>query len=510
MSIKDYYKDCLGDKAKLRKFFAEMPKGADLHNHLTGAAYAETLFAIAYREHLFVNMETGKLVKKIDPYDPDAEKYIQLTDETFAPDEHGYKKHDFHFTRTALLDLWSVRDFQPYKYPLGADEYFFSLFGNFIAAAGKDYLPEIVHNLKVRAKEENLQYIETMGMNPTVPPNAFLDSLDPQKYEEYSSAFKMSCQEYHMEPGVEINDDINKILAAITGIIIFYEDSYNKSSDLYNAVTKYIEDCVSILAQNKDKVFVTRKFDTVQVSDSDVLMKLLGYASRNKDPFDVLCQLYIVHKAMQVRPDVIIGCNIVAAENSENSMQYYKLHMLMFYVLKNWFIGITGNEPNTSLHAGELTMGLIPPEHLTYHVNDAVFIAGAKRIGHGVDIAFEHNSEEALCYMATNKIPIEINLTSNEFILGVKDDIHPFNIYKKYNVPIIISTDDPGILRTSITEEYALAAYRYNLTYDEVKDIVSNSIEYSFLSKDDKDSIRGKYTKALEAFEDKYRDYPFK
>ncbi|SHM37699.1 hypothetical protein [Ruminococcus flavefaciens] len=74
--------------------------------------------------------------------------------------------------------------------------------------------------------------------------------------------------------------------------------------------------------------------------------------------------------------------------------------------------------------------------------------------------------------MKENNIPIEINLTSNEFILGVKGDSHPFTIYKESGVPIIISTDDPGILRTSITEEYALAAYRYDLDYETIKGIV--------------------------------------
>ena len=47
---------------------------------------------------------------------------------------------------------------------------------------------------------------------------------------------------------------------------------------------------------------------------------------------------------------------------------------------------------------------------------------------------------------------------------------------------IIISTDDPGILRTSLTEEYTLAAYRYDLSYEDLKQIVDNSIHYSFLS----------------------------
>ena len=502
MPVHEYFESIKHDKAKLRQFLADMPKGADLHNHLTGAAYAETLFNIAYRERLYVNMDTGKLVKTPNPHDPDAGKYIQLTAETFAPDAFGYKKHDFHFTRMSLIDKWSVRDFQPYKYPLGPDEYFFSLFGNFIAAAGQDFLPEIVHNLKVRAKEENLQYIETMGMNPTVPPSAFLSA---EMYSDYSEFFKKSCVEFHMVKDGVLSSSLKALLEKLKDIISFYDDCFNDTdSELYQAVMAYVHGCESILAEKKDRVFATSKFDTTTVSHDDVEVRLLGYASRNKDPLNVFAQLYIVHRAMSLRPNLILGCNIVAAENSENSMQYYKLHMLMFYVLRNWYKDNFDFYPNTTLHAGELTMGLIPPEQLTYHVTDALLTAGAKRIGHGVDIAFEHNSASILDYMSRNEIPVEINLTSNEFILGVKDDSHPFKIYKDSGVPIVISTDDPGILRTSITEEYALAVYRYGLTYDELVGIMRNSIAYSFLPPKDKENVRNKFERSLLEFEKKY------
>ena len=324
----------------------------------------------------------------------------------------------------------------------------------------------------------------------------------------------------------------------ITEIVKFYEGQYDdKNSDLHKAVDKYVSDNYDILNEIKPQGYITSKFDTTVVSDSDVTMKLQGYASRNSDPLVVLAQLYIIHKAMQVQKDVlknvmkienasdvIVGCNIVAAENSENSMLYYKAHMIMFSVLKEWFQRTENDQdvyPNTSLHAGELTMGLIRPEHLTYHISEAVNTAGAKRIGHGVDIVFEHNSSELLKTMAQQKIAVEINLTSNEFILGVKGDSHPFTIYKDYvyrdkdefgnikdyKIPVVISTDDPGILRTSITEEYTRAVYRYDLTYAELKEIVSNSITYSFLSGDDdkeesdKGKVRNAYKKALDIFE---------
>jgi adenosine deaminase/adenosine deaminase CECR1 len=78
--------------------------------------------------------------------------------------------------------------------------------------------------------------------------------------------------------------------------------------------------------------------------------------------------------------------------------------------------------------------------------------------------------------MAKQNIPIEINLVSNEFILKVKDHRHLISLYKEFNVPIVISTDD-GILHTNMTEQYVLLAKRYpEVTYSDIKQYVYNSI----------------------------------
>jgi adenosine deaminase len=138
-----------------------------------------------------------------------------------------------------------------------------------------------------------------------------------------------------------------------------------------------------------------------------------------------------------------------------------------------------------TLHAGELTLGLVQPEELTWHISAAVYTAGANRIGHGVDMPYEANCYDLMRYMSKNKIPVEINLVSNEFILKVKDDRHPITLYKEFGVPIVISTDDPGILRTNMTEQYVLLAKRYKtITYADIKQFVYNSITYSFIKED--------------------------
>jgi len=82
--------------------------------------------------------------------------------------------------------------------------------------------------------------------------------------------------------------------------------------------------------------------------------------------------------------------------------------------------------------------------------------------------------------MRAKHILVEINLTSNDGILGVSGDAHPFPVYRKYGVPVALSTDDEGVSRSELTEEYERAVLTYHLSYSEVKQLVRNSLEYSF------------------------------
>ena len=87
---------------------------------------------------------------------------------------------------------------------------------------------------------------------------------------------------------------------------------------------------------------------------------------------------------------------------------------------------------------------------------------------------------------SARKAAIEINLTSNSFILGVKEANHPVTLYLRHGIPVVISSDDMGVSRNNLSNEYILFASRYQPNYDQLKSIVYNSIRYSFLSEADK------------------------
>jgi adenosine deaminase len=85
----------------------------------------------------------------------------------------------------------------------------------------------------------------------------------------------------------------------------------------------------------------------------------------------------------------------------------------------------------------------------------------------------------------------------------VKNDQHPFSLYKEFNVPIVISTDDAGVLRSNLTQQYVLLASRYkNVSYKDIKQYVYNSIDYSFI-KDNalKEKIKTQLNREFKDFE---------
>ncbi|TXT32975.1 MAG: adenosine deaminase, partial [Chitinophagaceae bacterium] len=85
---------------------------------------------------------------------------------------------------------------------------------------------------------------------------------------------------------------------------------------------------------------------------------------------------------------------------------------------------------------------------------------------------------------------------SNAFILNIKDSRHPILLYKSFGVPIVLSTDDAGILRTTLTEQYVLLAKKYTaFSYSDIKNIVYNGIRYSFI---EDENVKKKLLKNLD------------
>ena len=209
--------------------------------------------------------------------------------------------------------------------------------------------------------------------------------------------------------------------------------------------------------------------------DCKVALRYIYEIFRNNPKELVFAQALFGFELASADPRVV-AINFVGEEDGHDAMTDYEEHMRMVGFLRGLYPRV-----RVSLHAGELAPGLVPPEGLCCHIRLAVEQAGTERIGHGVDVMYEDHPYELLKTMADKGVLVEINLTSNDIILGISGDRHPFATYRKFGVPVALSTDDAGIERIDLTHEYVRAVADYALTYADLKDIVRNSLDHSFL-----------------------------
>ena len=211
-----------------------------------------------------------------------------------------------------------------------------------------------------------------------------------------------------------------------------------------------------------------------------VTIRYIYQVLRGYSPEQVFAQTLLgfetVQAAMDAHDDTWVGINFVMPEDGFVSMRDYALQMKMVDYLHSVYPSV-----HITLHAGELAPGLVPPEGLRFHIRQAVEEGHAERIGHGVDVMYEDNASALLKEMAQKHVMVEINLSSNEGILGIKGADHPFPLYRAAHVPVALSTDDEGVSRIEITHEYTRAALDYHLTYADLKQLARTGMEHNFL-----------------------------
>ena len=415
--------------AELTLFMTLMPKGGDLHHHYSGAIYAEQYLDWVDKQNYCVNkatyqIETDQAVIDAERAKPPARRGCLSSAEVIA-DNALYRE---------LLQHWSIKDFYNHNaLQAPPDRQFFDTFGYFNAVASSN-ANEGLLLLKKRALQENLAYIETI--------------------------FELApfTQDADFDKNVLKNGVDDAALAALTG-------SLEQDRGFNDSIGKYVANV---------------KASSAGVDDAQFTMRYQAYVLRFLSPSQVFSSMLSGFKAATLSP-LVVGVNIVGAENFHVSMRDYAMHMRMFKFLKAKYPQV-----KLALHAGELALGMVPPEGLTFHIHDAIDVAGANRIGHGIDIAHESDAPAILQKMRERDIAVEINLTSNDFILGVRGQAHPVELYRRYRVPFVISTDDPGVSRNNLSGEYLLFASRYKTDYAEVKKLSYDSLRYSFLGYADK------------------------
>lgn len=332
----------------------------------------------------------------------------------------------------AIIDAWSMRHFKPGKE--SGHDHFFAAFGKYGVISGahfNDMLVEIIE----RAAQQNISYLELM--------------VSLENYASGAVGRKIGWQEDLAQLREKLlNGGLQPIITSISTRL-----------DANEAALQSSLQCGTEMAK----------------AGCQVKLKYLYQILREKPPEDVFAQLLSGFEIAN-KESRIVGINMVQPEDGKLSMRDYSLHMRMISFLRRIYPNV-----KVSLHAGELAPDLVAPQGLRFHISEAVNVAAANRIGHGVDIMHENNMQQLLTDMAASHTMVEINLSSNEMILGIEGKNHPLPLYLSYGVPVALSTDDEGVSRAPLTEQYKKAMLTYHLSYTTIKTMARNSIAYSFL-----------------------------
>jgi adenosine deaminase len=414
------------DPLALRAFLASMPKGGDLHMHITGAVYAETFIKEGAEDKLCVNIASLSFVKPASATGAPCKKGDVPAAQAFN-DQHLYD---------ALVDAFSMRGFVPTPAVTGHDHFFdsFSRFGAVDDRHAGEWLDEVAS----RAAAQNEQYLELMVVPPFDHTAAIAKELGWNADRSLSE-----FREQLLAKG--LRDDVAVARA-------------------------YLDQAESLRRQRE------HCGDANESAACSVQIRYLYTVLRAFPPAQVFAQTLLGFEAGAVDPR-FVGINYVQPEDNHVAMSDSGLHMKMVEYLHGVYPGM-----HISLHAGELAPGMVPPEGLCCHIRLAVEVGHAERIGHGVDVMQEDRPYDLLKEMSAKHVMVEINLTSNDVILGLTGDEDPLPIYLKYGVPVALSTDDEGVSRIDLSHEFVRAVETYGLRYPDLKRMVRTSIENSFLA----------------------------
>jgi len=405
----------------LRAFVQRMPKGGDIHSHLSGAVYAEHYLEWAAADGLCVDPAAPALV----PASACGKESRFFAASQLIEQPKVYNQ---------LINLWSTRDL-PFAGRSGHDQFFEAFAGFDLISASLSRQDDMVAEVANRAASQQISYLELM--------------LTVQGSDVRKLGRKVGWS--------------GDFAAMRQGLL---------DLGLMDLVAKGTQDVSTI----KREVARTMRCGTAAAQPGcDVTIRFLQQTTRTRTPQEVFAQFVYAFELAKASPDVV-GINLVAPEDNPIARRDYTLQMKMLQYLKSKF-----PEVKVALHAGELTLGLVPPDELRFHIRQAVELAQASRIGHGVAVLYENEPFQLMESMRRRGVLVEICLTSNEVILNVAGNKHPFLDYKRSGVPMTLASDDEGISRIDLSNEYLLAVLRYKLSYRDLKTLARNSLEYSFL-----------------------------
>ena len=439
------------DPAALAEFLARMPVGADLHHHLSGGVRPTELIRMAAPDGLCLPVDASAVWSLLAPPCGRGRRPV------------GEALEDAAFHRE-IQRRWSMLDYLADDASidrLKANDHFFALFEKLRGVQGR--LAELLAAARSLAARGGVIYLETAtGYVP-----------DPAARNELNASLRW-------------NDDLTVLRDTLRADPRFAEIRDATLEALPRELARS-DGCSGAAA-------------TIPIR---VAACWSGFSRQRCAPSSrraVFAGLLLAYEIADASP-LVVGINFAGPETHPVSVRDYDLHMRMFGALAPHYPDV-----KRSLHAGEMVIELASPLGAELHIRRALAPAeangaGAHRLGHAVALQADPDPAGLLAEMKRRSVVVEISLESNRQLLGVGALDHPLVDYLAAGVPVMLATDDPGLMLSDLRRQFALAARNGAVTYTTLKALARNSIDHSFLPEADRRRLLRRLDGDFAAFE---------
>ena len=137
-----------------------------------------------------------------------------------------------------------------------------------------------------------------------------------------------------------------------------------------------------------------------------------------------------------------------------------------------------------TIHAGEDG----PAENIAIAVREL----GCERVDHGFRLL---DDPELTAEIVDRQIPLTVCPTSNVVIANVVPDVasHPFARQRAAGVAVTVNSDDPGMMRFDLADEYVAVARAFDYTLEDMEDVCLAGIDASWAPDDEKSALRSRF-----------------
>ena len=434
-----YFDSIRDEPAMLAAFLERMPVGGDIHHHLGGGVRTPELIRMAMDDRLCLPRDhAAQWVLQSPPCGEDERPIAEALE-------------DIAFRRE-IERRWSMLDYlgdSTSMDRIAASEHFFASFGK-LALVQRD-ISRLLAAARTLAAGSGVIYLET----------ATSHTPDPEARDALAGS-------------VCWNDD----LAALRRTVL----ADPRFAALRDAT-------IESLAQGLEASDRMLGCDTgVPDPGCGVFVRFQHLTVRTFEPVVVFVNLLLAYEIAAASP-LVVGINLAAAETHPVALRDYDLHMRMLGELAAYYPAV-----RRSLHAGEMLDAQAAALGAERHIRLAVAPAeaggaAAHRLGHAVALKADPQPEALLVQMRRRGVAIEISPESNRQLLGVDPVNHPLVDYLTAGVPVVLATDDPGLMLSDLRRQFALAARNVAVSYPTLKALATNSIAYSFLPQVDRQRL---------------------